>query len=238
MYQQTRQLDVNGLAVDVVRKRIRRINLTVYAPDGRVRVAGPLRMSDAGVRKIILTRWEWIERHQKRVRERSAKLPAHEFVTGENHFYFGQPHRLEVIEIVGRGPSSFGVKIEDSTIVLTVPAGASRAVREKILLDGYRDLLRERAPVVLARWEEVVGVEAMTWGIKRMKTKWGTCNPRARRIWLSLELAKKPAHCLDYIMVHELTHILEPSHNARFKELMDRFMPDWRNHKKDLLTCL
>lgn len=240
---ETRQVELEGLSVEVVRKPIRRLNLTVHAPDGRVRVAVPLRASDAGVREFVLSRRTWIERHQTRIRARAAAAePAPEFITGENHLYLGESYRLNVIEKTSGGSERTGPGSRCGAILLgnppeihlTVRPGASKADREKALFQWYRDELLGLIPSVLARWESVIGVEVMEWGIKRMKTKWGTCNPRARRIWINLELIKKPMRCLDYLMAHELTHILEPSHNARFHSFMDRFLPDWRLHRNEL----
>lgn len=245
------QVHIDGLLVEVVRKRIRRLNLSVRAPEGSVRVAAPIRSSDAEIRRFVADHRDWVERHRVRIRERARQIrPAPRFNTGEIHEFRGRPYPLTVIETGDTESSSpsdpagsasmrreGGIRLIDGDspqIRLFVRAGASSAERAAIMADWYRKELRALIPPVLARWEAVVGVEVMTWGIKRMKTKWGTCNPRARRIWINLDLAQKPAHLLDYIMVHELTHILEPSHNSRFKSLMDRFLPAWREHRREL----
>ena len=223
---------IEGITLDLVRKRIRYLNLTVYPPDGRVRVSAPLRVSERDIRDFVAARKEWIERQREKVRQMPV-VPALRYETGEAHFFQGHAHRLEVIE-TDRSRGRAERYPAGRTIQLFAPAGAGKAVREKILLKWYRDELTRLIPPVLARWEAVAGVEAHTWGVKRMKTKWGTCNPRAKRSWISLDLVKKSPECLDYIMIHELTHLLERGHGPRFKTFMDRFMPGWRLRRTEL----
>lgn len=227
-------VEIGGIPIDLVRKRIKYLNLTIYPPDGRVRVAAPTRASDRDIRDFVLSRRDWIERQRERVR-RFPAAPVLNYQTGESHPFRGEQYRLEVVESEGRR-ARVEHDPDERRIRLIVPPGASRAEREKALLKWYRDELVRLVPPVLARWESIAGVEAHTWGVKRMKTKWGTCNTRARRIWISLELIKKPSICLDYIMIHELTHLHEAGHGPRFKSLMDRFMPDWRTHRETLKT--
>ncbi len=226
------QLDVEGLSVQLVRKRVKYLNMTVHPPDGRIRVCAPVRASQSDIRTFVISRRTWIQRQQERARRISAAAPS-KFESGETHFFRGRACRLEVLEASGRrGRVEFDA--DRGVIQLTVPFGAARADREKILQKWHRQELTRLIPAVLERWETVVGAEAHDWGIKRMKTKWGTCNTRTRHIWISLELIKKSADCLDYIMVHELTHLLERGHGARFKGLMDQFMPDWRQRRAAL----
>ncbi len=146
-------------------------------------------------------------------------------VTGESHYVEGHRYRLDVIE--QGGPSSVKLR-NNSTLELRVRAGIGREKREAIIHRWYRRRLRERIPELIAKWETLIGVRVADWGIKKMKTRWGTCNITARRIWLNLELAKKPSSCLEYIIVHEMVHFLEWHHNDRFREYMDKFMPQWR----------
>lgn len=239
------QVTIEGIPLELVRKRVRYLNLTVYPPDGRVRVAAPQRASLQDIRGFVAARKEWIER--QRVRARSLPAPVKlEYVSGEGHTFLGRVYRLNVIEAGETGPAGTAARAakrgaapvtlheEAAVMDLTVPAGSTRADRQKTLEAWYRAELIRLIPPRLARWEDLVGAATHTWGVKRMKTKWGTCNTRARRIWLALELAKKPLHLIDYILAHELTHLLEASHNARFKSLMDRVMPDWRDHRREL----
>jgi len=238
----TRELtDFDGIPVELVRKRVKYISVTVYPPDGRVRVAAPPRASLQDIRGFVAARKAWIERQRDRARSLPAPVKL-EYVSGEGHTFLGRVYRLNVIETgahgtaraAKRGTAAVTLHEEEAVMDLTVAAGLTRAERQKTLEAWYRAELIRLIPPRLARWEDLVGAATHTWGVKRMKTKWGTCNTRARRIWLALELAKKPLHLIDYILAHELTHLLEASHNARFKSLMDRVMPDWRDHRREL----
>ncbi len=152
-------------------------------------------------------------------------------MSGESHYFEGRRYRLRVIERAGR-PS---VRLLNNTIMqLSVPPAADRDTRDAVLQRWYRRQLRDRLPELLAKWEPRVGVDVTEARIKRMKTRWGTCQADARRIWLNLELVKKPASCLEYIVVHEMVHLIERHHNDRFRELMDRIMPRWRVHRDEL----
>ncbi|SHI90193.1 hypothetical protein SAMN02745146_1856 [Hymenobacter daecheongensis DSM 21074] len=216
-------LTVADLHIELVRKNIRSLRLTVYAPDGRIRVAAPLRTPEAAIHEFVSTRRAWIRRHQEKfeAREKPAELT---YESGETHFYQGLPYPLRVQQATG--PAR--VALLDGQLCLTVPAGATRTQRQLTLTAWYRARLKEQLPALLAHWEPIVGVRATAWGVKQMKTRWGTCNIRAKRIWLNLELIKHPTPSLEYVVVHELVHLHERLHNARFWGLMDQFMPDWR----------
>ncbi len=216
--------------MEVVRKDIKNLHLGVYPPKGRVRVAAPLSLDNEAVRLAVIARLGWIRRQQEGF-ERQDRQSQREMVTGESHFYFGRRYRLDVIEHEGT-PS---VKLPNNhTMELRVRPGADRDAREAVLQRWYRRRLRESLPELLAKWEPKVGVEVAELRIKKMKTRWGTCNREARRIWLNLELAKKPPACLEYILVHEMVHFLERHHNERFRDLMDGLMPQWRLHREEL----
>ena len=225
-----RQIIVGGLAVEVVRKEIKNLNLRVYPPHGRVRITVPSRLDDEAVHLAVIRRLGWIRRHQERFRQQE-RQSARKMVTGESHYVQGRPYRLDVVE--HDGPPTVRL-IDNHTLELRVRSGTDRA-KWAALLDGwYRDRLRQQIPDLISKWEPIVGVEVAEWRIKRMKTRWGTCNITARRIWLNLELAKKPASCLEYVVVHEMVHLIERHHNDRFKECMDRFLPQWRLHRDEL----
>jgi predicted metal-dependent hydrolase len=218
------------MPVEIVRKDIKNLHLGVYPPSGRVRVAAPLRLGDEAIRLAVISRLGWIRRQQKSftVQERQSQR---EMVSGESHYFQGRRYRLAVAEHGGAAAVRFR---NNSTLELLVRPGTDRNGREAVLNRWYRQWLREQIPVLIAKWEPKIDVSAAEWGIKRMKTRWGTCNPDARRIWLNLELAKKPASCLEYILVHEMVHLLERHHNERFKGLMDRLMPQWRTYRQEL----
>ena len=225
------QILVRGLKVDVVRKDIKNLHLGVYPPEGRVRVAAPLRVNDEAIRLAVISKLPWIKRQQNRFlsQERQSER---EYVYRENHYFFGQRYLLNVIEHVGQSR----VEIQNKTrIDLYVPPGSDPLKREQVLLAWYRRELKALIPSLIKKWEEIIGVTVEDWGVKKMKTKWGSCNINERRIWLNLELAKKPVECLEYVVVHEMVHLLERNHTDRFKQTMDQFMPQWRQNR-DILN--
>jgi len=223
-------LEIRGIRVEVVRKDIQNLHLAVYPPHGRVRVAVPLRTTDETVRLAVISRLGWIRRQQNTL-EQQERQSEREMVTGESHFVQGRRYRLEVIE--QDGPASVVIR-NGKTLELRIRPGADRDKREDVLQRWYRQLLREQIPDLQAKWQPVIGVQVASCAIKRMKTRWGTCNIEQRRIWLNLELAKKPPACLEYILVHEMVHLLERHHNDRFRTYMDEFLPQWRLHREEL----
>jgi len=223
-------MDVSGITVEVVRKDIKNLHLGVYPPAGRVRVAAPLRLSDDAVRLAVVSRLGWIRRRQRSF-EQQNRQSQREMVTGESHYFRGRRYRLNVIE--EDAPPSVRVA-GGRTLELRVRPGAGRDKREAVLLDWYRRRLRDKIPGLVAEWEPKVGVSVAEVGIKKMRTRWGTCNADAGRIWLNLELAKKPPSCLEYILVHEMIHILERRHNDRFRGLLDQMLPQWRLRREEL----
>jgi predicted metal-dependent hydrolase len=223
-------IEVSGIPVEIVRKDIKNLHLGVYPPNGRVRVAVPLRVDDEAVRLAVVSRLGWIRKQQQRFEEQ-VRQSAREMVTGESHYYQGKRYRLNIVE--HDGPPAVSLP-NNTTLELRVRPGTDRDKREALLQRWYRECLREHIPPLIAKWEPEIGVTVAEWRIKKMKTRWGTCNIDARRIWLNLELAKKPSACLEYVLVHEMVHLLERRHNDRFRELMDTFMPQWRLHREEL----
>lgn len=221
---------VSGLSVEIVRKAIKNLHLGVYPPNGRVRVAAPLVLSDDAVRLAVIGKLGWIRKQQSRFAAQPRQAER-EMVSGESHYFLGRRYRLRVVE--RKGPGRVVVR-NRTTLELQVPSGTRMRDRERVLQRWYRERLRELIPPLLVKWERLLGVETPRWGIKRMKTKWGACSVDARRIWLNLELAKKPMQCLEYLIVHELTHLIERHHSNRFVSLMDRHLPHWRLHRQTL----
>ncbi len=224
------QIRVGGLAVRIVRKDIKNLHLGVYPPNGRVRVAAPLCISDDAVRLVVIGKLGWVKKQQAKFAAQPRQT-AREMVSGESHYYLGRRYRLRTVE--RDGPSRVVLR-NRTTLELQVRAGVDAGGRERVLQRWYRERLRELVPPLLAKWEAILGMQASSWGIKKMKTKWGACSTNARRIWLNLELAKKPVQCIEYLIVHELTHLIERHHNDRFVSLMDRHLPQWRFHRKAL----
>jgi predicted metal-dependent hydrolase len=225
-----RVIEVGDLAVEVVRKDIKNLHVGVYPPAGRVRVAAPRRMSDDAIRVAISTRLAWIRRQQAGF-EAQERQSRREMVDGESHYYQGRRYRLRVIE--HDGPAVVRLA-NNSTLQLSVRAELDRAGREAALQRWYRERLREQIPALLAKWQHRVGVEVAEVRIRKMKTRWGSCSAAARRLWLNVELAKKSPNCVEYILVHEMIHLVERHHNERFRELLDAAMPNWRVARDEL----
>lgn len=226
----TSQITVSGITIDVVRKPIKNLHLAVQPPDGRVRVAAPLHLSDDAIRLAILGRLAWIRRQQAHFAAQERQSPR-QYVSGECHYVAGRAYRLRVLE----ADAAPQVRLAGGGFLeLQVRPHSTPAQREAVLHAWYRQRLRDEIPALIARWEQVLGVQVTAWGIKRMKTRWGTCNPDAQRIWLNLELAKKPPACLEYVVVHELVHMLVRPHNAAFIAHMDRTLPNWRQWRDEL----
>ncbi|MCY3019562.1 MAG: SprT family zinc-dependent metalloprotease [Planctomycetota bacterium] len=223
-------ITVSGVHVHVVRKAIKNLHLGVYPPAGRARVAAPLAVSDNAVRLAVVSKLGWIRRQRARF-EAQPRQSEREMVSGESHYFLGRRHRLRVIECHG---ASKVVLPNKATMELHVRPRTDAGRREKILQRWYRQQLRCLIPPLLKKWQPVVGVHVADWGIKKMKTKWGACNVASRRLWLNLELAKKPVRCLKYIIVHELVHLRERHHNDRFIAHMDKHLPQWRLYRHEL----
>ena len=224
------EFQVRGIPVEVVRKAIRNLHLGVYPPHGRVRVASPLHLDDEAVRLAVVSRLGWIRRKQAEFK-RQERQSRREFVSGESHYFAGRRYRLDVIKQAGRP----GVRLlNNRTMALRIPPDADWYAREAVLNRWYRRQLRDQLPELQAIWEAKVGVHVNEVRIRKMKTLWGSCNADAKRIWLNLELVKKPVTCLAYVLVHEMIHLLERHHNDRFYALMSQFMPQWQLYRDEL----
>ena len=226
----TYQIQVGEISIDIVKKDIKNLHLGVYPPDGRVRIAAPLRLKDDAIRVFAVSKLAWIKKKQAnyRAQERQSKR---EYVSRESHYYEGKRYLLKVI--YQDAPPC--VEIRNKThIDLYVRPGANREQRKKVMTEWYRAQLKKKIPDIVEQWQKVIEVNVDDWGVKQMRTRWGTCNQKAKRIWINLELAKKPTHCLDFIVVHEMVHLLEKNHNDQFKAYMDEFIPQWRKYKEEL----
>jgi len=215
--------------IKITRKRVKRLNVRVCPPHGEVRVSAPLWMPERDIHAFLHQRSDWIDKCRLRQQQRH-RLSAPAMTEGELHGYLGRVYPLK-LSTTARTRT---VSLQGGAIRLQVTAAMDAAQRLQLLHGWYRRQFQAMLPDLQARWQPVVQAEASECRIKRMKTRWGSCNPRARRIWLSLELIKQPAECIDYVMVHELVHLHEASHNHRFRALMDQCMPDWRLHRKRL----
>jgi predicted metal-dependent hydrolase len=222
-------IDLGKITADVELKDIKNIHLSVYPPTGRVRIAAPSRMDLETIRMFAISKLAWIKKQQAKLQSQERETPR-EFTGSESHYYLGKRYLLKVIETEEK-PS---VSIKHNKIVLQVKPNTDRQHRQILLQEWYRDQLKTLVPKYISKWEGQMQVKVAEFGIKKMKTKWGTCNQEAKRIWINLELAKKPLECLEYIVVHEMVHLLERNHNERFIAYMNKFLPQWRHYKEEL----
>ena len=223
-------IEVRGISVEVVRKDIKNLHIGVYPPSGRVRVAAPLTFDDTTVRMAVISRLGWIRRKQAAFTKQD-RQSQREFVTGESHYFAGRRYRLDVVE--QDCPPRVWL-LNNTKMGVSVRPSSDRDTREAVVHRWYRQHLRSQLPLLLEKWEPKLGVSVDEVRIKKMKTLWGSCNVEAKRIWLNLELAKKPQSCLVYILVHEMVHLLERAHSDRFYALMDEFLPQWRAYRDEL----
>lgn len=223
-------LQIGSMEVLVVRKPIKNLHLSILPPDGKIRVSSPLQMKDDAIRTLIATRISWIRKQKAKFAAQTRQTPR-EFVSGEDHYFFGQRYRLEVLH--KDEPPKVFLKGKNR-IILQVRPNTTLERREEIMMDWYRGELRPVAEDLLKKWQKTIGVQVRLWGIKKMKTRWGTCNQKALRILLNLELIKKPSGCIEYVIVHELLHLIEKKHNENFVKLMTKHLPNWRSRKEEL----
>lgn len=216
--------------MDVVRKEIKNLHLGVYPPDGRVRVAAPLLISDDAVRLAVIGKLGWIRRQRAKY-EAQPRQSQRQMVSGESHYFLGRRYRLRVQQ--RDSPPRVALRGKTAIEIFVRPE-ATAEQRRALLQRWYRERLKALIPPLLEKWQQALGVQAADWGIKRMKTRWGTCNIKARRVWFNLELAKKPEQCLEYVVAHELMHLLERHHDDRFTALMDRHLTNWRQLRSEL----
>jgi predicted metal-dependent hydrolase len=220
-------LTVSGIRVQIERKDIKNLHLGVYPPNGRVRVAAPLVVSNEAIRLAVIDKLGWIRRQRAQFAEQP-RQSAREMVNGESHYFLGRRYRLRIHEQHGKQSVALrGI----ASLDLFVNPGRTTEQRSAVLQRWYRQQLRALVGPLVEQWQRTLGVQANAWGIKKMKTQWGSCNPASKRLWFNLELAKKPVQCVEYIVAHELAHLLERQHNERFTRLLDRHLPSWRQHR-------
>lgn len=222
-------LTVAGLGIDVVFKDIKNLHISVYPPIGRVRVAAPDTTDEETIRLAIVQRLPWIKRQREQLIE-ADRQTKREMQSGESHYVWGQRYRLDA----SRTSGNYHVETKGQTLWVVTPSEADSDAKRATLDRWYRRELKAALPDLLDKWQSIVGVHADKIVVRRMKTKWGTCMPHSRTIWINPELAKKNPRCLEYIVVHELAHLHERSHNQRFVDLMDQYLPDWRARRDEL----
>ena len=216
---------ISGIAVDVQRKRIKNLNLRV-TQECRVMLSVPMRTSDRQIEEFVESRKEWIENSLAKFKD-SAR--------GADQWY-GEGGRMSVLGNTYRVSENIGQRmmcqIDGDTAYLTFHEGCSYDQKERFMREWYRSVLNGLLPELFKKWEDITGMRCNGYRTRYMKTKWGTCNCGTRIIWMNVRLAEKPIECIDYVVLHELTHTRYPDHGAGFKASMDRFMPDWKERKR------
>lgn len=221
---------VGEIEVVVLYKPVKNLHLNVLPPGGKVRVTAPQNMSEDAVRTFIATRIPWIKKMQAGFKGQERQTPR-EYVSGETHYFFGNKYRLEVVE----SDTLPTVALKGKTkLLLTIRPKTNVQKREAVISEWYRGELNKYLNIAVKKWEEKIGVKSNTWGIRKMKTRWGSCNHNKKMLWFNLELVKKPLHCIDYVIVHELLHLIEDKHNDNFYNLLEIFFPKWRSEKEEL----
>lgn len=221
------QVQLGELTVDVIRKDIKNVHLSVHPPTGRVSIAAPSRMSLETLRIFAISKLSWIRQQQHKLQEQEREKPR-EYLDRESHYLWGKRYLLKLTE----KDAVPEIHLKHRTLLLQLRPGATDEKKRMVLEEWYRHQLKAEVPPLIEKWERMIGVKAERFHVQRMKTKWGSCSPDSSSIRLNTELAKKPRECLEYIIVHELIHLLEPTHNARFIALMDHYLPKWQSSRQ------
>ncbi len=223
------QIALGEITVDVVRKDIKNVHLSVYPPTGRVRISAPSRMSLDTIRVFAVSKLGWIKQQQRKLREQERETPR-EYLDRESHYVWGKRYLLKVIE----KDAPPAVELKHNKMLLQIRPATNEGKKQAVLDQWYRQQIKDEVAPLVAKWEPLMGVKVQKVFVQQMKTRWGSCNPASASIRLNTDLAKKPRECLEYIVVHEMVHLLEPTHNGRFVALMDRFMPKWKFYRDTL----
>ncbi|NLO20759.1 MAG: M48 family metallopeptidase [Syntrophomonadaceae bacterium] len=223
------QIMISGIPVEVCKKDIKNMHLYVKPPNGKVSVSAPLNMSDEAIERFVRSKSSWIKKHVNKFEGQPHKSQR-EYVSGETLYVWGKQYFLQVQYGTGKNM----LVLSGDKAILTVRKGSTAKQRDNFVKEWYRELLKREVARLLPKWEELTRLNCDSWQTKYMKTRWGTCNTVTRKIWLNLQLAQKNPECLEYVILHELLHLIEKNHNARFLSLMDTYMPYWRQIKRQL----
>ncbi|OYU93568.1 MAG: metal-dependent hydrolase [Bacteroidetes bacterium B1(2017)] len=224
------QITISNIKIDVVRKNIKNIHLAVYPPTGRVRIAAPIKVNEDVIRLFAISKISWIKRNQRKF-EGQGRISQREYKQRESHYFQGRRYLMTIVDTEGTPKVILRNK---KFIELHIKPETPTIKRHEILTEWYRVQLKKQIPSIISKWEKVLNVKLDNWQVKQMRTKWGSCNIEKKRIWINLELAKKPEHCLEYIIVHEMVHLIERHHNDNFQYHMDTHLPNWRQIKTEL----
>ena len=220
---------ITDIKIEVIQKDIKNVHLSVHPPNGRVRLAVPEYMDEEAIRLFAISKLMWIKKQRKQfdIQERQSER---EYVSGESHYFVGKRYIMNVVETKEKQHIDINGKYLD----IYVKGNSTPLGRKRLLNNYYRSYLKSEIPQCVEKWEKIMDIEILEWGIKLMKTKWGTCNIESKRIWVNLNLAKKSPRCLEYIIVHEMMHLIERNHNDRFLEYMNQYLPNWKSVKDEL----
>lgn len=222
-------IKVSNIEIDIIKKNIKNLYISVLPPSGSVRVSAPLKMNDEMIKSFIMSKVPWIIKSQSRFKNRAVQIER-KYVSGESIYLWGRRYEMNVEYT----KTACKIDIIGDKLYFCIRKQSTMEQRQSALNEWYRRQLKDKVPPLLEKWQDILGVKVQEFRIKKMRTRWGTCNINDKRIWLNLELAKKPPECLEYVVVHELVHLLERNHNKVFKGYMDKFLPDWRNIKDEL----
>ena len=223
------EIIVSNISVEVIRKNIKNLHLSVLPPDGRVRVSAPTQLTDEAITMFVRTKLSWIKKQQEKFQQQP-RQSERQYVSGETLYVWGKQYFLQV-EYSYKGNA---LTLSGDKAILTVRKESSPKQRESFVNEWYRNLLKQEVAKYLPKWEKTTGLYCSSWQSKYMTTKWGTCNPTSKKIWLNLQLAKKPIECLEYVILHELAHLKVHNHGPEFTAILDQYMPYWREHKRRL----
>jgi predicted metal-dependent hydrolase len=218
---------VNDITVEILKKNNKNLHLYVLPPDGKVRVSAPYAMKDETIQSFVLTKMGWVKNQIQKFKNQ-LRQTERQYVTGESHYLWGRRYRLKLLPTTG---ASF-VSIVSGDMRLYARKGATAQQKDAVITEWYRERIKAKIPALMDEWQQRIGVIAPHWQVKNMRTRWGTCNAVKKRIWINLQLAKKPVECLEYVIVHELCHLLEKNHGHTFVALMDRHLPGWQATRK------
>jgi predicted metal-dependent hydrolase len=222
-------IQLGDIAIEVTRKDVKHVHLSVHPPSGRVTLVAPKATRLDVARAYAASKLGWIRDQQAKLQAQARETPR-EFVERESHYLWGRRYLLSVREAETK-PS---VRLSHRSITLTVRPGSTLAKREVVMREWHRSLLHEAVPKLIRKWEPKLGVVVTGYFLQRMKTKWGSCNHRARNIRLNTELVKKPKDVLEYVVVHEMLHLIAPTHSEKFLALLSKHYPTWREVRAEL----
>lgn len=223
-------MNIDGLEIELESKPIKNMHLSVYPPDGRVHLSIPDYLSEADARSYVISKWEWIRKQQDEIAAQ-ARQTKREYVSGENHYFFGVRYRLKVINTTN---GANGIDVNGNSMTMRVRAGATLERRSELMTEWYREQLKAFLGPLVERWASKLEEPNVSWQVKEMKTMWGSCGVKRRSLLFNLELARVPKECIEYVVVHELTHLKITNHNKLFEALMTQRLPGWRILREEL----